>query len=155
MPGLKTIYGRDGIPIADVRAAVIRSWLLNDIGEAIFSIATSSIKCRREVLGYGNYIVVQNDFLPDWVGIIDTPRTWHNGYVEVRAFEVPLILKYRLTPLNLTISGDAGSKVEQLISIANAKAETLIRPGSIYKNGIVSDEVLTGSVYDQIKKIRS
>jgi len=65
MPGLKTIYTRDGTPIADVKASAVRSSLLNSYGEAVFYIATTSIKCRKEIMNYGNYIVIQHDSLPD------------------------------------------------------------------------------------------
>jgi hypothetical protein len=154
MPGLKTIYARDGTPITDVRAAVVRSSLLNDIGEAVFRIDTRSSKCRRDVLEFGNYIYIQHDSLPDWVGIIDTPRTWSNGFVEVHAFEVPYILQYRLSPLNITISGAPGSKISQLLNFANAQEDTLIREGTIDQSGANTDEIINDSIYSHIKKIR-
>jgi hypothetical protein len=155
MGGLKTIHARDGTPITDIKAAVVRSSLLNDIGEAIFQIPTSSIKCRREVLEFGNYLYVQNDKMPDWVGIIDTPRTWRSGAVEVHAYEVPFILNYRITPLNSTINGTPGELVNQLIGIANGDEDTLIRPGSIFAGGVSAPEVLTDTVYAHIKGIQS
>lgn len=154
MPGLKTIYSRDGTPITDVKASVVRSSLLNDIGEAIFYVATSSIKCRREVLEYGNYLYIQHDSLADWVGIIDTPRPWHHGYVEVHAFEVPYILQYRLTPLNSSLEGSPGEKFAKLLAIANGREDTLIRAGTVFTGGVSSQEIVSGSVYEHIKSIR-
>lgn len=154
MPGLKTVYGRDGTPITDIKAAVVRSSLLNEIGEAIFYVATDSVKCRREVLEFGNYLYIQHGSLPDWVGIIDTPRIWHNGYVEVHAFEVPYILQYRLTPLNTILQGTPGDIFTQLIDIANGEEDTLIRAGNVFMGGVSTPETMTDSVFVHIKKIR-
>lgn len=153
MPGLKTIYSRDGTPIADIRAAVVRSSLLNDIGEAIFSIAIDSIKCRRELLEFGNWLYVQNDSLSDWVGMIDTPRTWHNGYVEVHAFEAPFLLQYRPAPRNATITGTPGSLFTQLLDNANSQEDTLIQAGSVFAGGAAYDIIVNDSTYKHIKDI--
>jgi hypothetical protein len=155
MGGLKTIHARDGTPIADFKAAVVRSSLLNDIGEAIFQIPTRSTKCRRELLEFGNYLYIQNDKMPDWVGIIDTPRTWRSGLVEVHAYEVPYILNYRLTPLNTTITGTPGQLIDQLIGFANSDEDTLIRTGSIFIGGVSAPEVLTDTIYSHVKGIQS
>ena len=154
MPGLKTIYTRDGTPIADVKASAVRSSLLNSYGEAVFFIATTSIKCRKEILNYGNYIVIQHDSLPDWVGILDTPRPWHHGYVEVHAFEVPYILQYRTTPLNAMLTGTPGELFSQLLAIANGQDDTLLREGVVFSGGMVTDRQVNNSVYVHIKEIR-
>jgi len=155
MPGLKTIYSRDGTPITDIRATVVRSSLLNDFGEGVFNVATSSIKCRREVLEYGNFIVAQNDALDDWVGIIDTPRSWKAGFVEVHCFEVPYILQYRFAPLNTSLVGTPGVRFGNLLNYANQKEDTLIRPGIVTYEGTSITEVITDSVYSQLKKMQS
>lgn len=153
MAGFKTIFGRDGIPITDVRASVVRSSLLNDIGEAVFMIATSSVKCRREYLNYGNYIVVQHESLPPWVGVIDPPRVWRNGYVEIHAFEVPFLLQYRFPPLNMVISGSPGERFQRLLDFANDQADTLLRARTVMTTGAATEETVSESVYSHIKRI--
>jgi hypothetical protein len=153
MPGLKTIFSRDGTPITDFKASAIRSSLLNEIGEAVFYIATSSIKCKREVLEYGNFVLMQHDSLGDWVGVIDTPRPWHHGYVEVHAFEPAYILQYRTTPLNGLLDGTPGIKITQLLAMANGQEDTLIRAGNIFIGGAASQEITDDSVYAHLKKI--
>ena len=154
MPGLKTIYSKDGTPITDIKASVIRSSLLNEVGEAVFFMSTASTKSRREVLEYGNFLYIQNDSLPDWVGVIDTPRVWHHGYVEVHAFEPQFLLAYRLAPLNGIIEGTPGEKFTDLLAVANGREDTLIRAGNVFTGGISSQETMTGSVGEHIKKIR-
>jgi hypothetical protein len=153
MGGLKTVYGRDGTPIADIRTAVIRSSLLNDVGEAIFSISTFSNKCRRELLEYGNFLLVQHDQMPDWVGMIDTPRTWRSGLVEVHAYEAMSLLNYRLSPVNTMITGLPSELVNQLVDLANSNEDTLIRMGRMTESGVSASEMLTDTVLSHIKGI--
>lgn len=151
MGGLKTVYSRDGIPIADIRAAVIRSSLLNDIGEAIFNVPTRSTKCRRELLEFGNYLLVQHDEMPDWVGIIDTPRVWQNGQVEVHAYEVPFILKYRSMPPNSVVTGTPGEVFQQILGFANNEEMTLLRTGTLFLGGVPAPETLVDDAFSHIK----
>lgn len=153
MPGLKTIYDRNGTALTDIRTAVTRSSLLNDIGEAVFSIPTSSVKCKEEYLRFGNYLYCENDELPDWVGIIDTPRTWKNGYVECHAFEVPFILQYRMPILNSTLSGAPGDRFRQLIDYANSKGDTLLRVGYVGAGGNDGSETLSDTTYAHLKSL--
>jgi hypothetical protein len=153
MPGIKTIYARDGTAIADIDAAVTRSSLLNEIGEAVFLIPVDNAKCREDVLRYGNYLYVQNDTLADWVGMIDTPRSWKNGYVECHAFDPMFLLQYRLAPLNATITGTPGEKFTQLIAYANAKEDTLLRVGYVSAEGVSGDKVLTDTIYTELKNL--
>lgn len=154
MPGLKTIYSRDGTPLTDIRASVVRSSLLNGIGEAIFYIDTSNVKCTDEYLKWGNYLYIQHNSLADWVGILDTPRPWHHGAVEIHAFEVPFILQYRPSPLNITIEGTPGQKFQQLLYIANNQEDTLIRVGNVSLGGVSSNETISDTVYSHIKKVQ-
>lgn len=153
MAGLKTIYSKDGNAMTDISAAITRSSLLNEIGEAVFYIPTDSPKCRAEYLNYGNFLYIQNDTLPDWVGMIDTPRLWHNGYVECHAYEVPYLLQYRLPLLNQVVEGTPGQKITAIINAANARVDTLLRVGSVYSGGIDSTEVLADTCYTEMKNI--
>jgi hypothetical protein len=135
MGGLKTLYAKDGTPLADIRTSATRSWILKGVGEAVVYVPTSNTKCRQEYLEYGNYIVIKHDQLPDWVGVIDTPRVWHNGYVEVRAYEPAFLFNYRFAPLKWEYTGTPGEKIIALIDQANIPFDTLIRPGLISLNG--------------------
>lgn len=153
MAGLKTIYNLQGLPITDFKSTAVWSSLLNDVGEAVFYIATNGIKCKRNYLEFGNYVVLQHDKLPDWVGIIDTPRIWHSGYVEVHAFELPFLLKYRLLPLGLTVNATPGDKFKSLIDHANSSFDTLLRIGDVSSGGSVVSETFTLDVFSHIKNL--
>jgi hypothetical protein len=154
MGGLKRLFDRSGSPVTDFDATVVRSWLLNDIGEAIFLIPTSSIKCTEGNFKWGNYLYVEHDTLPDWVGVIDTPRPWGNGVMEVHAFEAASILKYRLPTLNSKVTGTPGTKVRALLETANGIEPTLIRAGTIMPDGVSSEETLTDTILAHLKKIQ-
>ena len=153
MPGRKTIYNHQGIPLTDIRAAVVRSWLLNTIGEAIFYLPVSGSKCRREFLEFGNFIVVEHDSLPDWVGMIDTPRIWHNGYVEVHAFDPAFLLQYRFPPLNSIMSGTPAQRAGQLLDWANGQYDTRIRMGYQAGEGVAVEETVSESIYTHLKRL--
>lgn len=153
MPGRKTIYSRHGYPLTDIRASVVRSWLLKDIGQASFSVITDSPKCRLEYLEYGNYVVFQHDKLPAWVGMIDPPRSWGNGYVTVNAYEPAILLKYRYPAVNLKFTGTPGEKLAMLINAANEFEDTLIEIGENISGGEATDEEFSDSVYAHINDL--
>lgn len=149
--GLKTIYDPDGNPLTDIRARAETSSLVNDIGEAVFSVPYDDIKCKEQYLRFGNLVLFQYDDLPSWVGVIDLPRTWKRGQVEIHAYEMSLLLKYRFAPLNTTLQGTPGTKSAQLIEIANQQAPTNIQVASgIFTGGISSDSKVNSSVYSHI-----
>lgn len=134
MPGLKRIFSRTGVPIADVRAAnTTFSSILNGVGEASFILSTSDPKCKRSILEYGNILLIEHDSLPPWVGVIDTPRSWQKGSVVVKAYEMTHLLKYRPTSQGTTISGSSGSVAGQLVTLANSYGDTMIRLGNMYQ----------------------
>lgn len=154
MAGLKTIYDRDGVPIADFKASATRSSSLSGIGEAIFYIHTSSVKARRELLKFGNYVVIQHDKLPDWVGVIDTPRPWRHGYVEVHAFEPAFILQYRLASNNSEVVGTPAAQFSRLLEQANTQEDTLIRSGVLTSAGATTSMKTTSTIFNHMKDLR-
>lgn len=150
MPGFKTIYSKEGFPLADFRSAVTRSWLLEDIGEAVFYIPVSSSKCKLEYLEFGNFVRVQHGDLPEWVGIIDTPRIWRNGYVEVHAFEPAYLLQYRYPPIDFTVTGTPGEKFSALLDQANTQFLTSIVEGNVSELGSSTEEKFSLNIYKHI-----
>lgn len=151
--GLKTIYDRTGKPLTDIRARAVLSSLLNDYGECVFQIAYDDPKCNRRFLEYGNYILIRHGKLPPWLGVIDTPRTYRRGYVEVHAYELNLLLKYRFAPLNTSLSGSPGSKAVELLRLANQQGDTLIRPGYTYQGGGGTSQKFNGSILSHLSSL--
>lgn len=92
------IFNRNGISIVEFRASVARSWVLNDEGRASFNypVIRSNV-VNKSVLEFGNYILIINNLLPEWAGIIDTPRVWNErGQVEVNAYTTDRLFNYRI-----------------------------------------------------------
>ncbi len=153
MAGLKTIYDKQGKPLADIRGAVVRSSLLNEIGEATLIVPTSSSKCTPEILGYGNYVVVQDTDMPLWVGMIDPPRVWKKGYVEVHAYEPIYLMKSRYAPYRSRVQGTPGERMSFLIDAANAVESTIFTVGSVYSGGVSNEEIFEDDIFTHLKNM--
>src|SRR5512146_1556033 len=94
------LFSRKGRCLADIRVTAERTWTANDEGEAEFDLATSDPACREDWINYGNWVLIRNDKLPSWVGMIDTPREWKRRFVHVHAFSPDRQLAYRDVPRN-------------------------------------------------------
>lgn len=149
-----TVFSNTGEALTTLRAAVKRSWVLGGIGQAQFQIAYTDPKCLQEYLEFGNYVLIQHETLPDWIGVIDTPRQWGVNAVTVNAYEVPMLWEWRVMPLKTTLNGTAGSIFEQLITLANDEGDTRIVPGSIYGDGVDRQEKLSDTAYQHIMNVR-
>lgn len=152
--GRITIYNNGGVPLTDIRASVIRSWVLNGIGQAEFEIAYTDTKCRRAYLEFGNLIKIEHTHLPDWVGVIDTPRQWREGKVLIRAYEMGKLLMWRISPASLKITGTAGDLVTQLLQIANEQGDTTLRIGDVYGGGGNREETLGDTIFTHLDGIQ-
>jgi hypothetical protein len=150
-----TIYNYRGEPLTNIKASITRSWVLGGVGEASFEIAYTDPKCQQEYLEYGNFVLVEHDTLPPWVGVIDTPRQWTNSSVQVKAYEAAKVLQWRRTQAGQLLTGSAGSLFTQLINIANAAGDTRIRIGSIYSDSTSRQERLSDNVYQHVLNLRA
>jgi hypothetical protein len=154
MAGLVTVFSRNGTPLADLRTSVTRSWVLNGIGRAEFMLATNDPKCTRENIEFGNLVLVQHETLPDWIGVIHTPRQWFAGAVLVTAYEIIKITQWRRTPENQMLTGTAGQIFSQLIDIANSRVDTRLRSAVVSGDGTSRQETLSDSVWAHINRVR-
>ena len=112
------IFDRSGKQLAELDASCSRSWLFSDIGQAEFAVSLQDTKCKREFLEFGNLIFIEHEKLPAWGGVIDVPRKWRPGFVEVRAYSAEKILEYSIGPVDVTLSGSTGNLVEQILKLA-------------------------------------
>ena len=120
------IFNRSGQMLAEIAASVTRSWQLERslrADRAQFSMSMSDAKCTEGNLRYMNRVVVQSDTLPDWGGIIWTPREWRPGIVTVNMLSAEYLLAFRRTGTNDTLSGTIGSIFQDLIEIANGSED--------------------------------
>lgn len=137
------IFKRDGTSIAEFNAKVERSWAIGDEGRAQFTYATRITDIVNEtVLQYGNWLLVENSMLPDWVGVIDTPRSWTARTVTVSAYTPEHVFGWRRGPFEVAKSGSAGSIFEYLLQLVNSAEPTIIKAGSINKSGTNRQETI-------------
>src|SRR5215211_7474055 len=94
-------------PLAELNAPTTpRSWVLNDVGRAEFSISTADPKCTEANLQFGNLVHSEhlptldansnlNGKLPSWTGMILPNRDWNTGVLHAAAFSMEGVLTTR------------------------------------------------------------
>jgi hypothetical protein len=113
------------------------SWRLNNIGQCKFTIAVNAPKATETNLRYGNRVVVEfeND-LPDWGGVINTPRLWKDGKITITAYSGEYLFKYRTTDKGRYFTNQTiGQIYTALINEANTIFPTGVVTGSVYGAG--------------------
>jgi len=146
------VFDRFGTALDELDALTKRSWLLCGEGMCTFRMATSDPKCTETLLQFGNFLLIQDDELPDWCGVIEPDRNWGYGWVEVRAYTVERLLANCGTPIR-KITGSAGAIFAQLISIYNQQASMPFVLGTVYRGGPQREETLGDSVYEHLKRV--
>lgn len=101
------------------------SWLMNDYGEAemVFGVNDPAITSGLVKPGRRLYLQFDNG-LPDWAGVLDVPIDLDGLTVSLRAYELPYLLKWRLTGRNDTGETAVGSLAERLVAETNAVQPT-------------------------------
>jgi hypothetical protein len=134
------IFDPLGNPLADPRVVTTRSWIINDIGDASFSISTSDPACTSGNLRFGNILVINHDELPPWVGFIDSggqARKWENGEVGIYAQSAEKIVDWRYTRPIPKTTGTAGELLRDILEAQDKWSPGGIElyPGSIFSGG--------------------
>jgi len=113
------------------------SWRLNDVGKVQFQISSLDAKATEDNLRFGNRVLVEFDNgLPNWVGMIDTPRTWENGVITCTAYSGEYILGTRQTDRGRYFSDQTvGIIYQALIEDANTVEDTGIGIGKVWEGG--------------------
>lgn len=137
------IFRRDGTSIAEFKTRVERSWALGGEGRAQFTYASRKTDIvNRDVLQYGNWVLIENDQLPAWVGVIDTPRTWTPRTVRVSIYSPEKVFEQRRGVLEVKKNGSAGALFRYLLSLVNGAETTIIKAGDIDETGIYREETI-------------
>lgn len=151
-----TLLNRSGQYLTEVNATCDRTYKLNEFGTATFTMSTSDDKCREDYLRFGNYVYVEHDKLPVWAGMIDTPRIWKHGAVEVTAYSGEYILTCFITGKSSTFSGVFGNVYKELIdqTMRHGGDLPLIEVGDIYGGGAsVTRKYQWNGLYNEIIKL--
>jgi len=150
------IFDREGFPVAEFRTTVQRSWAIGEEGRAVFSYPSRKTDIVNEqVLQFGNWLWVQNDTLPDWVGMIDVPRHWTARTVNVCAYTPERQFALRRGPIEDVLTGSSGTIFERLLQYVNLEETTVLRAGNIYRGGTQRQETINPTTLDKdLKRIQ-
>jgi len=113
------------------------SWRLNEVGRVQFRLSRANALVTASNLAFGNFLYIEFDNgLPAWAGLIDPPRVWANGLVEMTAYSAEYVLSLRSTDKTLGFtSTEVGTIFRTLIENANSAAPTGITIGDVWLGG--------------------
>jgi len=91
-----------GIILGEIRVFMEQIvWRSNDVGQAVGVMPLVDVARYQSLLRFGNTILFQFDNgLPDWGGVLDTPRSWQAGHFQVNAYSGEHLLRLRTTGHN-------------------------------------------------------
>ncbi len=137
------IFDRQGGTLAEFRADVVRSWVIGNEGRASFTLSSLDVaNVNIDVIKPGNWLLVENDYIEDWIGVIDFPREWGFREVTIHAYSPERLFQWRRGPLQLALSGSAGAIFETYINLVNKAQDTILQPGNIWKNRKTHDRTV-------------
>lgn len=107
------------------------TWRLNQGGSATLRIKRGSPAFAREILEPGARIYVGFDNgLPAWGGVLDLPRTWSPGMVQIKAYTIERLLEFQMTAKTRSFYGDvAGGIFSQILTEVDQRASIGITLG--------------------------
>lgn len=136
---IKLVVGdKTGTQVAELEAEIGPvSWRLNDVGRVQFALSKKDAKAIQANYQYGNRVIVQFDNgLPNWVGVIDTPRDWGQAKVTANAYSGEYILGTRQTDRGRYFTNQTVGEIYRgLIDDANGVADMGITIGNVWEGG--------------------
>jgi hypothetical protein len=147
------IFAPDRTFLTCLRGTTEREWVLNDEGLCTIEMAQTDPKARAEYLEFGRYILIEEEGLPMWGGVIDTPRQWSTHSFTVTAYSAEHLLKWRYTPNDQSMKDLAGNLFQSLIHNANAPEDLGLRIGTIQDKGLVLEEPGGYNMLELVQKI--
>lgn len=146
------IFSRNGTLLAEFTASVRRSWIIGKRTIASFSVSVYDTYCNETVLQFGNWVIVENDNFPDWVGTIGG-REWASRKATIAAYSPEFLLGQRIGPREEIVKGSAGVIFERIIYYVNLKEKTLLRGGNIVKSGTRIETLNPTQLNDDLRRI--
>lgn len=145
------VYDRTGLYLDQLQVRSPRSYLLNDIGQCVFTVSIEDPRCTENILRVGNLIkVVSNNGAPDWDGVIDLPIKHNMGSKTITAYSAEYLLKLNIVADFTPGNGTAGSVISSFL----AKTMPQLSAGIVSGDGASFTYSATRkNVYDIIKNI--
>jgi hypothetical protein len=150
------LYTQNGIALVETNAEITRSWVLNNTGRAEFTLASGDVAYQERAIRYGNLVLIQSDSLPDWVGVIDTPRYFSYGRVKVTAYTADWIFSFRRGDSPAAFAATPPAIFASLVGVCNAAASgsTMFQLGQIGSgHGTVSEKIDFSILLDETRRI--
>lgn len=152
------VFDRSGRFLEDMGAyKAPRSWVVNRIGTAKITLPVDDDKATETNLKFNNRVLIENDKLANWIGVIQTPEhtTPANGIHSIYLEGLESVFWQRVTNLDTVLSGTPGAIFRALVSLANSAEDTGIDEGSITDEGetftdIEYSNVLIGDAMNDI-----
>lgn len=111
-------------------------WILNETGQVPFFMPFDDSKTTTDNLKLGNRLLVQFDNLPNWGGVLDTPRVITSTGVSLLAYSGERLLAWRYIKGELTFElAPPGSIFKAIIERLNVEHPTTIAIGDLYTGG--------------------
>lgn len=129
-----TFFGKDGLAVGDEVVTANRSWVLNDTGELKFRVPINKIDQHEYKYEKGNWVLVEQDNLPDWVGFIDVPEPWGQQAVVMYAKSAEELFKI-FPAQRQRVKATPGSIYRTLITHINEWGKSLLEEGDIFGGG--------------------
>jgi hypothetical protein len=172
-----TIFShRDLRPLVELHATTTtpRSWLLDkagksDPGRAEFAVSTLDDKVTEPNFQYGNMVHIQHiptadasgtkrGQLPDWVGMIMTPRPWDLGFINKTAYSAEAVLSARPMPCTRVERATPKDIFVKILEYANEFTQRygggiIIQPGVVENAGATFTYDLRGSGLEHINTL--
>ena len=116
-------------------------WRNNGVGQSTGTLPLRDLAQYEPLLRFGNTILLQFDNgLPDWGGIIDTPRPWQPGFFQVTLYSGERLLEIRVTGKNdIYRQYSAGDLYRAAIVAANAREYTGLEVAVPWYGGSLQD----------------
>jgi len=138
-----TVFDRSGSHLAEITASYICAWVHNDVGRGEFDLAMTDPNVSSTILNFGNFVLIEHDKLPPWIGVIDTPRTWRVGVVTVSIFSAEKLLLWRIGSSHRILEGPAGEIFRQILAEVNQAETTILSEGEIYTGSQTRQETIS------------
>jgi hypothetical protein len=153
MSATMRIFDRRGRERAEVRADILAiAWRLNNVGKGTAFLPYTDPKCTQANLRYGNRILVQFDNgLPDFAGVIDTPRRRSAGGITFSIYTGERMLDFRRSGKDASYSGAPGAIFQAIIEAENTKSQ-LMTVGNIASSG--TERSIEHHYHDILRRVR-
>lgn len=92
------VYHRNGTPLAELDATIVRSWQLERgarAERAVMQVRASAI--AKNLTQFRNLVVVVSDVVPHWCGVIWDTRDWDDNNITVTMYSCEYLLSFRRT----------------------------------------------------------